>query len=529
MHSRSAIHHHGDDMFTSIHSKLIAVWLLACLAMILLFVMTLRYTHEGYHVALRQEISRPLARVLVEETPGLSAEPNVAGGWQATLARYARINPEIVAYLVNQNGEVVASSLPLDELKLRQVDIQPIRQHADGAQRALTGIDPLDPTRPKAFSSEAVPGGFLYVVLRNPANLGVAQQMRTRDAYLQTVLLVVCGGVMAALAGIVTVRVITRPLRQLNTVVDQFRTKQFSDDSNMTLRMLPSTNDEVGRLSRAIAEMSSRIVSQVKELETNDKVRRELFANISHDLRTPLTSMLGYLETVANAKNMTESERQRYCGIAMQEAHVLSGMIDDLLELIKLETPGVPVALAPFLMSELVTSVAARFSHSATEKGISILAPATNQTQWVNADSSLISRLLENLIGNALRHTPSGGNIGIELDVRSEKAATVMTTTVWDTGSGISPEDLPQIFDRFFRGEKSRQIASSGVGLGLAICKRILELHKSTMLVASTPGHGSRFSFTLPVVKFPDVQSERTKDPEPATHVLSSPPESEAV
>ena len=521
MHSQSAIHRDGDDMFTSIHSKLIAVWLLACLAMILLFVMTLRYTHESYHVALRQEISRPLARVLVEETPGLSAEPNVADGWQATLARYTRINPEIIAYLVNQNGEVVASSLPLDELQLKQVDIKPIRQRADGAQRALTGIDPLDPTRPKAFSSAAVPGGFLYVVLRNPANLGVAQQMRTKDAYLQTLLLIVCGGVMAALAGIVTVKVITRPLRQLNTVVEQFRSKQFADDSNMTLKTLPSTNDEVGRLSRAIVEMAGRMMSQMREIETNDKVRRELFANISHDLRTPLTSLLGYLETVANAENMAESERHKYCRIAMQEAQILSGMIDDLLELIKLETAGVPMTLAPFVMAELVDAVTVRFSHSAAEKGISIITAPANQPQWLIADCSLISRLLENLIGNAVRYTPSGGKIGIDLVVRGDIAAMEMTTTVWDTGSGISSEDLPRIFDRFFRGEKSRQITSSGVGLGLAICKRILELHGSTISVESTPGHGSRFSFTLPITKFPAGEPEGTKDLDSVTHFVS--------
>ena len=481
--------------------------------MILLFVMILRQTHESYHVALRQEISRPLARVLLDETPGLSAEPNVAGGWQTTLARYSRINPEIVAYLVNQNGEIVASSLPLDELKLRQVDTQPIRQYADGAQRALTGLDPLDPTRPKAFSSAAVPGGFLYVVLRNPDNLGTAQQLRKRDAYLQTVLLVVCWGLMAAFVGIVIVRVITRPLRQLNTMVDQFRSKNFTEAPNTTLWTLPSTNDEVGRLRRAIVDMSERIMKQMKEIETNDKVRRELFANISHDLRTPLTSLLGYLETVAYAKNITEIERQSYCGVAMQEAHILSGMIDELLEMVKLETPGVPITIAPFLMSELVTSITARFTHSTTEKRISIIAPTDNLAQWVIADASLINRVLENLLENAFRHTPSGGKIGIKLDIRDDEPDRTLVTTVWDTGSGISAEDLPRIFERFYRGKKSHQLTSGGVGLGLAICKCILELHGSSISVESVQGNGSRFSFALKVVNSPDVKIESGKFP----------------
>ena len=517
-------------MFTSIRSKLVAIWLLSCFAMISMFIITLRQTHESYHLELRQEISRSLARMLFEDSPGMAADSTEAGRWQETLARYAKINPEIAAYLVDQNGAVTASSLPLGELKLRQVEIPPIRQTVDGAQRPLTGVDPLDPTRPKAFSAVAVPGGYLYVVLRDPDSLRSAKQLQKRDAYLQAFWLGICWTAVAALAGIVTVALITRPLQQLNNVVDQIRSKNFTGDSDAILKVLPSTNDEVGTLGRAIGEMSSRIARQMKEIEQNDSARRELFANISHDLRTPLTSLLGYLETVSRAKNLTEDERREYCGIAMQEARHLSSLVDDLLELSKLDAPGVPITRAAFPMSELVTSVSMRFSLSAAEKKIAINVPTANLTPSVMGDAGLIGRVLENLLENAFRHTPSGGKIGIELDVKGDKAARVMTTTVWDTGSGISTDDLPRIFERFYRGEKSRQMTSNGAGLGLAICKRILELHNSTMLVESTPGHGSRFSFVLPVALLQDAQIERVDDRELAStrDGLVSPPTASA-
>lgn len=512
MHSLSELTQNGDDVFTSIHAKLVALWLFACVAMILMFVMALRETHEDYHLELRQEISQPLARVLVEESPGMSAVPNEAGRWQQTLARYAKINPEIGAYLVDQNGEVVAASIPLAELKRRQVEILPIEQYANGAQTTLTGLDPLDPARPKAFSSVAVPGGYLYVLLRDPDRLGSAQQLQKRDAYVQAMWLVVCWAAMAAFAGIVTVRMITRPLKQLNKVVDQFRNENFAGDSTAILKALPSTKDEFGTLSRAIQEMSSRIVSQMKELEENDAARRELFANISHDLRTPLTSLLGYLETVTDAKNITDDDRHKYCQIAMQEAHHLSGLVDGLLELAKLDTPGMSASPAPFPCSDLITSVTARFSHSAAEKGISLICPTSSPTQWVIADFALIRRVMGNLLENAVRHTQPGGKIGIELVVSGNDAAMAMTTTVWDTGSGISPENLARIFDRFYRGEKSRQSTSNGAGLGLAICKRILELHNSTISVDSAPGQGARFSFTLPIANAHDLQTARVED-----------------
>lgn len=500
-------------MFISIRLKLVAIWLLSCFAMISMFVVTLRDTHESYHLELRQAINRPLARLLFELSPGMSAEPSEVGRWQETLRQYAKINPEINAYLVDQNGEVIGSSSPLGDLKLRQVEILPIRQIADAAHLPLTGVDPLDPAHRKAISAVAVPGGYLYVVLRDPDSLSSAQQMQKRDRYLQGLWLVICWTVVAVLAGIVTVVLITGPIKQLNTVVDQFRSENFSGGSNAILHVLPSTNDEVGKLGRAIAEMSSRIANQMKEIEKNDTARRELFANISHDLRTPLTSLLGYLETIATAKTMSEEERHQYCGIAMQEARYLASLVDRLLELAKLDTPGATIPHGPFLMSELVASVMARFSRTGAEQGVALSAPPANLNQCVIGDAGLISRVLENLVENAFRHTKSGGKIGIELDVKGDEPAIVLTTTVWDTGTGISREDLPRIFDRFYRGETSRQATSDGAGLGLAICKRILELHNSTMVVESVVGQGSRFSFSLLITKSQNTRIVRVKSP----------------
>ena len=488
-------------MFTSLRAKLIAVLLLVCTSMMVMFVMILRTSHETYHQELRQEINRRLASNLANENEALVSSIDGTNGAQTALARFARINPDIVVHLLDREGRILASSSSADNLKLRQVSVAPLERFIAGNDRfPILGDDPLDPARKKVFSAAAVPttgspAGYLYVVLRDEDHEGAAESLRASYALQQGIWLIVCWSALALLAALLLVKFITRPLQQLTDAVERFHGESFSDESKLPAALPASSRDEIGRLTVTFNEMAARIVNQMRELKRSDATRRELFENISHDLRTPLSSLLGYLETISMRQQLSEAERHKYCEIATQEARHLTVLVDNLLELAKLDAPEATISREPFMLHELVGAITGKFALAASRKSVTLTWQSAQPVPVVNADPALIERALENLVDNALRHTPAGGTVSINLTPQTKG----VTVRVSDTGSGIPPEDLQRIFDRFYRGEKNRQAVSNSAGLGLAICKRILELHDSSISVESEVGVGTCFAFALPL------------------------------
>lgn len=246
------------------------------------------------------------------------------------------------------------------------------------------------------------------------------------------------------------------------------------------------------QLGAALAE-----VKQLKDdLEAeNTYLRRDLIANVSHDLRTPLVSMRGYLELLASrGEGLTAVQRQQYLDIAVRQSEHLAGLIDELFELAKLDFKGMTLACEPFSFAELAADVAQKFGLDANRRQVELRVEAAPRLPFVNADLSLMERVLENLIGNALRHTPPAGCVTVTLHSDAER----LVAHVEDTGSGIPSAELPFVFDRFYRGANGRT-AGSGAGLGLAIAKRIVALHQGEIRVDSDANSGTRFTFSLPL------------------------------
>jgi signal transduction histidine kinase len=241
--------------------------------------------------------------------------------------------------------------------------------------------------------------------------------------------------------------------------------------------------------------MSKRIIQQVKKLEHNDRSRRELVANVSHDLRTPLASLQGYLETLALKNDqLYEKEKKIYLDIALQHCNRLQKLISELFELSTLENQDAQLHFEPFSMSELIQDVSQKFQLNAQHKSIKLSANIPSKPAFVSADISLIQRLLENLIENAIKYTPDGGKVDIDLFCAKD----CVSTSIRDTGQGIPQNEIPFIFDRFYRVDKHRQ--TDGTGLGLAIAKRNIQLHNSKIDVDSAPEKGTKLSFSLPTV-----------------------------
>ena len=414
------------------------------------------------------------------------------------------INPTVEIYLLDPEGGILGHALPPESLQSDRVELEPVLQLMSGeTEMPLHGTDPRNLDRQKVFSAHPVMfgdhlEGYLYAVLGGQKFDELADSARA--SYVQKLSF----GALAAIAlaaflvGLLVFGMLTRRLTRLKNEVQAFTESGF-DPATIQPRTGASENrastDEIGQLRVAFSQMSGKIREQFESLEETDRLRRELISNVSHDLRTPLASMHGYVETLLLKNDaLGEEERLRYLEITRKHSLHRRRLIGDLFELSKLEAAGVEPALEWFSLAELLHDVAQEFELEAREKGIAIGVETRPDDSMVHADIGLIQRVLENLIRNALKHTPRDGSITISL---SEKPGSV-AVAVADTGCGIAENELEHIFDRFYRSKNTQEAKTDSTGLGLAIVKRILDLHGSRITVASRPDHGTRFEFDVP-------------------------------
>jgi len=262
-------------------------------------------------------------------------------------------------------------------------------------------------------------------------------------------------------------------------------------------RLVQGLQLQVAERERAQGELAAAL-ARVQQLSAdlqaeNHSLRRDLVANVSHDLRTPLAALRGYLEVLATRGDaLPAAQRRQHLEVALRQSESLSTLVDELFELAKLDFRGVALQREPFSFADLASDVLQKFELQAQAARVTLAVEAPAGLPPVDADPGLIERVLDNLVGNALRHTPAGGRVGVQL----EAAAGGLLARVCDSGCGIAEADLPHIFDRYYRGSGQR---ATGAGLGLAITRRILELHGTAVQVASDSGRGTCFSFTLPL------------------------------
>ncbi len=278
--------------------------------------------------------------------------------------------------------------------------------------------------------------------------------------------------------------------------MENFRKSGFAAPPRLPegLRNLP--DDEIARISTIFVQMADRIADQIKGLTEADRLRREFIANITHDLRTPLTSLQGYLETLLMKQGrLTDDEQRNYLATAVKHSERLGKLVAALFELAKLDSTDVQVRAETFSIDELIQDILQKFRLAADQKRVTLDMDTADDLPQVQADIGLIERVFENLIDNALRYTPEGGTIHIQAAREQDR----VRVRVSDTGSGIAPEDIVHLFDRYYPMDRSRKGPAAGSGLGLIITKRILELHGSDLEVTSTVKRGTTFSFTLPI------------------------------
>jgi signal transduction histidine kinase len=404
------------------------------------------------------------------------------------------VNPSIEVYLLDLDGSVLAYSAPSGAVVLERVDLGPVEAFLQPESAfPIWGDDPRDHDRRRVFSAAPVgpaasPEGFLYVVLGGEQLDSAVRMVRASQGLRLGLGAVAALVVFALLASLLLFAFITRRLRRLDERMLSFRESDFSEPPPAPGH--DAGSDEIGRLETTFHEMADRLVEQLAELRKTDKLRRELVANVSHDLKTPLTSLRGYLETLRVMDNLEPEERRVYLETALRQTRRLNRLVNELLELARLDSATIEMRREPLALNELVQDVVQQFQLVAGERQIELGCHLPPGLAMVDGDVGLISRALENLIDNGLRHTPEGGRVEVRVATNGSRVAVVVA----DTGCGIAEEDLPRVFDRFFRSEEG----NGGTGLGLAIAMRVVELHGGSIAVRSSVGSGATFEFDLP-------------------------------
>ncbi len=483
-------------MRTSLYARLALA--LALLFMLLGFGTMLLMTQatERYRQETSQRLNLDLAQQIVQERLLFQDGHVDQQALEHIFHMLMVINPRIELYLLDPAGHILAFSAPPGRVQRTDVNLEPIRQLLTGApELPLSGDDPRDPGGQKVFSVAPVMEneglrGYLYVILAGEAYAGTLQRLMGSEVLRLSGAVLVVGLLFTLLAALILFRWITRPLRRLTR---QVATLEHSDFRQPLPDPPGPGGDEIQQLWRTFRAMAERIREQVSRLEQTDAQRRELIANVSHDLRTPLASLQGYLDTLRLKRTeLDDEQQQRYLLIALKHSRHLARLVKDLLELAKLEANEFRPALEPFSLPELVQDVAQKFELRARQRAVQIHFGCSERVPFVLGDIALIERVFDNLLVNALRHTASGGRINLSVT----RAGSVVVVEIIDSGCGIAAEDLPHIFERFYRPAGQR--GSEGAGLGLAISQQIMELHGSVIRARSEPGKGSVFSFELP-------------------------------
>jgi signal transduction histidine kinase len=307
------------------------------------------------------------------------------------------------------------------------------------------------------------------------------------DLLLATVLLIFAGGIAMMLGNFLS-----------STLADRIhRLEQAANEvqqGDLAVQVEVHGKDELASLAQTFNQMAARLNEAAQKQTEMENLRRDLIAWAGHDLQTPLASVRAIVEAMADGIVEDPETTQRYLRTAQRDIQFLSLLIDDMFQMAQLDAGELPLECEPASLSDLISDTLESFSELATRQGILLEGSVALGIDPVFMDVKRIGRVLNNLLANALRHTPSGGKVTVQAFLLPQGVRVDVT----DTGEGISAADQPHIFERFYRGEKSRSRQTGGAGLGLAIARGIVEAHHGQIDVENTPGGGARFFFVIP-------------------------------
>ena len=444
-----------------------------------------------------QKLNYTLAKNLADACQPFLTDSIDYVGIKESMAHLKMVNPRIDAYLLDETGKIMAYFNGSNKIERDLINVDPINkflQENSYERLPIFGDDPISSSRRKVFSAarmqygKELNSGYVYVILASAryelASDGIwGSYILSTSAIVLIVILLFSAGV-----GLMLFFLMTKRLHRMTGIVGEFEKGKYHQ------RIPVKSKDEISELGIAFNNMADTIEKNMLDIKKNDNLRRELIANISHDIRSPLSSIQGYIETILIKENeLSEEERISYLETILKNVTNLNHLVHELFELSKLDAMESGPSFEPFSIAELAQDVVLKFQQQAEQKGIHLITKIPISLPFVYADISMMERVLSNLIDNALRFTPPNGKISIELKAEDD----LVRISIADNGSGIPAEDIPHIFDRFYKVEKSRSPNTGGSGLGLAIAKKMLDAHNCEIKVESSTGSGTEFNFIL--------------------------------
>lgn len=485
-----------NKIFNSLYWKISIVFFVLLTIVGLMYIyITIDYSNK-YIDEINQRLNHNTAKNIVEHSTPFYNGKVIQPALEEMFHHVMAINPSLEVYLLDTTGKIIAWFPPGKKISLEIVNMEPVFQFiGDTLVKCIKGDDPLNPGVQKVFSASPLTMNnmlyaYIYVVL-------AGQEYHAASDFLfgnyimqvgsRTMLITL---VVTLLVGLLIIRVITNNYSKIISVMQKFR------QGDLTARVkVQSTGDEK-QLAEMFNEMADILNTNIEKLKQVENLRRELIANVSHDLRTPIAIIRGYVETLQiKEETITAEERKRYINTVRESAEKLEKLVNELFELSKLEANQVKAKKEPFIISELVSDISNKYQLIAKTKNITIDTVLSKELPPVFADISLIERVMQNLIDNAMKYTPEGGKIIIKTLKNSDGNVEV---TVSDNGMGIPENEREQIFERYYKANNYTDLKNS-TGLGLAIAKKILDLHNSTLDLISRENFGSSFIFRLPL------------------------------
>jgi len=459
-----------------------------------------------------QKLHLQLAEHLAQDNPLLQDGVYDKAALENLFHTLMLLGPAFEFYFLDAQGNILTYSADADKIKRKSVDLSPLKQIIDQpTQLPIFSDDPRSLTKKKIFSAAPIYRGeklqgYLYVIIGGEIYDSIFSQVQN-DKYLQQYGLFLLSALLLLLLILLAVfRSFTAPIKQLAEQMQLLKSADF-DQSKVTLTQWgrspaqKTSQNEVHILGNSFNDMALQINNQFSQLTENDRMRRELLAHLSHDLRTPLATMQGYVETlIIKGDSLAGTERKQYLATVQRNIAQLKRLIDQIFELAHLENGQVTVNLENFAIGELLHDIMAKFVLKAADKNISLTLHPAQCRIMVYSDISKLERIMTNLLENAIRHTNEGGEITINISQSDNKQNNKVKIAVIDNGSGISKADIAYIFDARYRASNAIEDNTHHTGLGLAISQKLSVILNSELIVSSELGQGSNFSLSLKTV-----------------------------
>ena len=476
-------------------------WKISAAFFVLLAVVGLAYVYITIHYSsmyfseVNQRLNRNTAADIVSHTSPFTEGKVNDLAVKDLFNHVMTINPSLEIYLLDNNGKILSYYAPVKKIVLDKINLAPVQHYLRvNGNEFVTGDDPRHPEIKKVFSvapiiNNGVQAGYIYVVLASEEYDAVSKNLAA-SYFLQVGSRAMILTLLATLLiGLFIFRIITKNFTRIIDVMHKFR------EGDLKARVNVHSSGDEKQLAEMFNEMADILTANIEKLNQVENLRRELIANVSHDLRTPIAIIRGYVETLQmKEETLSSDDRKRYINTVKESTEKLEKLVNELFELSKLEANQVQAKKEPFIISELVSDISNKYQLVAQTKNISICLVLPKELPPVFADVALIERVMQNLIDNALKFTPDGGKITIKTLTNNN----VVEVSVTDTGIGVPEKEREQIFARYYRANNFTDLKNS-TGLGLAIVKKILDLHASSLELFSKENAGSTFVFQLPI------------------------------